>query len=226
MPNWATNDVEVYGDKETLEKILADAKQGTWKRYLFESWNKETGQYDKWVEHDNLFSFQSLVPMPENLETGYVVESNSEINNEQFNASMRGDLDFPYDNAYHWHLAHWGTKWDLDQESLTLVPIHPHNNEFRFAVGFSTAWSPACQFWNTLSAKYGVRVVNNYYEEGVGFIGTYEVSNGDILNDTCLNISPAMYRKAGAKLSKSGEVDWENSDVNLSVLFPIVEGEK
>jgi hypothetical protein len=224
MPNWATNNVEVYGDKETLEKILADAKQGTFPRYDYSSWNKETGQYDKWTDHPVVFSFQALVPMPDGLASGKTYKAGQDHSDKdnEFAHAMRGDLDYPYTNAYDWHLAHWGTKWDIDQDSLTLNAIQPHKNEFRFTLGFSTAWSPACQFWHTLSGKYGVRVVNHYYEEGINFIGTYEVSNGEILNDTCVDISPAMYRKAGAELDSKGDVDWENSDVDLSVLFPIV----
>ncbi len=219
MPNWATNDVEVYGDKETLELILATAKEGTYKNYY--NWNKEKLAYDSFTEHPNLFSFQSLVPMPDVMlepKTGGTPESN-----ESFAHAIKGDLDYPYDNAYDWHLAHWGTKWDLDQESLFVGEIEPSGDEFVFKVGFSTAWSPACQFWHTLSEKYGVRVVNHYYEEGMNFIGTFEVDKGDILNDSCVEITSEMYVKAGGVLDKDGNLDWDKTDgYDLSVVFPIV----
>lgn len=224
MPNWATNDVEVYGDKETLEKILADAKQGTHKIYNYGSWNSSKGEYEKWTEHPNVFSFQALVPMPDGLASGktYKAGDDHSEKDNSFAHAIAGDLNYQYDNAYDWHLAHWGTKWDIDQESLTLNAIEPFGDEFRFTLGFSTAWSPACQFWTTLSEKYGVRVVNHYYEGGVNFIGTYEVDSGEILNDTCVDISPEMYLKAGAVLDKDGEIDWDESDIDLSTLFPIV----
>lgn len=215
MPNWATNDVDVYGDKETLDKIVADAKQGTYKNYY--NWNKDKGEYESFTEHQNLFSFQSLVPMPEGLASAKRIK---ESDNREFAAAMRGDLDYQYTNAYDWHLAHWGTKWDLDQESITIRPVRKSGDEFVLSLGFATAWSPACQFWHTLSEKYGVRVVNNYYEEGMNFIGTFEVDKGEILNDTCVDISKKMWKKAGATFDKDGEIDFDN-DIDLSLNFPI-----
>jgi hypothetical protein len=217
MPNWATNDVEVYGDEKTLKKILADAKEGTYKNYF--DWNREKAEYESFTTHKNLFSFQSLVPMPD-LPSGKTIKAGEK--DEGFAHAMRGDLDYPYDNAYDWHLAHWGTKWDLDQESITINEIEKSGEEFRFTLGFSTAWSPACQFWATLSAKYGVRVVNHYYEEGMDFIGTFEVDNGEVLNDTCVEISKAMWKKAGAVFRKNGEMIWGEGEIDLSVNFPVV----
>ena len=222
MPNWATNNVEVYGDRATLERILEDASKGNYENYDYSSWNKETGKYDKSTTHPNRFSFESLVPMAVELVGFNSKTYNTDKSRESFTNAMAGNLDYDYDNWYDWRLAHWGTKWDLDQESLTLNPIELSGKEYRFTLGFSTAWSPACQFWTTLSEKYGVRVVNHYYEGGVNFIGTYEVDSGEILNDTCVDISPEMYRKAGAVLDKDGEIDWDESDIDLSTLFPIV----
>lgn len=222
MPNWATNDVEVYGDEKTLKKILADAKKGTYKNYF--DWNSEKVEYESFTTHANLFSFQSLVPMPEGLASAktYKAGQDHSDSDKSFAHAMRGDLDYPYDNAYDWHLAHWGTKWDLDQESITINEIQKYGEEFRFTLGFSTAWSPACQFWATLSKKYGVRVVNHYYEEGCDFIGTFEVDNGEVLNDTCVEISKAMWKKAGAVFRKNGEMIWGEGEIDLSVNFPVV----
>ena len=216
MPNWATNDVEVYGDKATLEKILADAKEGTFKRYY--DWNREKVQYDSFTEHPNLFSFDSLVPTPDFMPSSKTIKEGDSGTAH----AIAGDLDYEYDNAYDWHIAHWGTKWDLDQDSITLNEIEKFGDEFRFTLGFATAWSPACQFWATLSAKYGVRVVNHYYEEGCDFIGTFEVDNGEVLNDTCLEISDEMWKKAGAVFNKKGEMLWGEGEIDLSVNFPIV----
>jgi hypothetical protein len=147
---------------------------------------------------------------------------NSETgSSEQTAHSLNGDLDYPYTNAYDWHLAHWGTKWDIDQDSLTLNPISEKNGHHYFSLGFSTAWSPACQFWNYVSEKYGVYVINNYYEEGMNYIGTYEVNNGVVVNDTCVEITKEMWKKAGAEFDKDGNVDFGVAEIHLSENFPI-----
>lgn len=214
MPNWATNDVEVYGNKDTLEKLLADAKEGTFKRYF--DWNRDKGEYDSFTEHENLFSFDSLVPTPK-----FAGNKQREANGEQLANALNGNLDFEYDNPYDWHLAHWGTKWDLDQDSLTLNAISEKDGHHYFTIGFITAWSPACQFWQTISEKYGVYVINNYYEEGMNYIGTYEVSNGVEVNNTCVEISKEMWKKAGATFDKKGEIEWGEGEIILSNNFPI-----
>ena len=221
MPNWATNSVEVYGNKETLEKILSDGRQGTHKTYS--DWNKETREYDSFTEHPNTFSFQSLVPAPSDIPFSKVYKAGEDNKDhaKSFANAMAGNLDFPYDNLYDWHLAHWGTKWDVGQDEVYLGEVEQSGDEFVFKLGFNTAWSPACQFWNTLSEKYGVRVVNNYYEEGMDFIGTFEVDKGEILNDSCVAISKQMWKKAGAVFRKNGEMIWGETETDLSVNFPI-----
>jgi hypothetical protein len=220
MPNWATNNVEVYGNKETLEKILSDGRQGTHKTYS--NWNREKGEYDSFTEHPNTFSFQSLVPAPDLVFSKvYKAGEDNKDHAESFANAMAGNLTYAYDNLYDWHLAHWGTKWDIGQDEVYLGEVEQSGDEFVFKIGFNTAWSPACQFWNTLSEKYGVRVVNNYYEEGMDFIGTFEVDKGEILNDSCVSISNEMWKIAGAEFDENGEVLWGEGEVDLSLNFPI-----
>lgn len=228
MPNWATNDVEVFGTKDALEKLMADATKGTFQRFDYSSWNKETKEYEKFEVLPNRFSFDAVVPTPANLKSGktFVAGGDNSEANESFANAIKGDLDYDYDNAYDWHLAHWGTKWDIDQDTLGVTEItQGSDGTYHFGLGFNTAWSPACQFWTTVSEKYGVRVVNHYYEEGMNFIGTFEVDCGEVLNDACLNISKKMYEIAGAVFDEEGEVDFSESDIDLSVLFPITIGD-
>jgi hypothetical protein len=63
--------------------------------------------------------------------------------------------------------------------------------------------------------------VNNYYEEGMDFIGTFEVDKGEILNDSCVSISKEMWKIAGAEFDEKGEVLWGESETDLSLNFPI-----
>ena len=52
------------------------------------------------------------------------------------------------------------------------------------------------------------------------FIGEAFYKDG-YCNDNSQDLTTEMYVKAGAVLDKDGEVDWDNSDVNLFSVFPL-----
>lgn len=145
------------------------------------------------------FMMNDFIPMPEDLR----------------------DTTAPQDspNWYDWANSNWGTKWDLDEETTVYV------GEKSIGLGFSTAWSPNCDFWVAFSEKYPtVKISHKYYEEGVGFIGEAYYENG-MFDDNCQDITSSMWERAGAVLDENGDVDWDLSDVNLFEAFPLGKGE-
>ena len=75
---------------------------------------------------------------------------------------------------YDWRVSNWGTKWDLDEESV----FHEHANN-RYSFLFNTAWSPPCAVITTLSKKFpNDEFVLRYLEFGCCFGGTAYISNG------------------------------------------------
>jgi hypothetical protein len=190
MPNWCDNTVEVVGDKEVLETILEKAK-----------------------DENQPFSFQKLVPQPEELNDTKHFGSKTSEKEGEFENALLGNREFAYTDWYNWRLGNWGTKWDLDFDTTQVSKIVPTTDgkQFKFEIGYSTAWAPALQFWQTLSEQYPIRVKNLYAEEGIGFLGRAFIENGE-MDDECLDITPEIYKSLGVPIAEDGCVDWDNAD--------------
>lgn len=185
MPNWCDLDVKIYGSKETLEKILEQGSEGTFK--TGSDWNKEIMNYEKFEEKPNTFSFDNLVPTPKDLLDG--------------------------EGWYEWRVSNWGTKWDLAQDELSITEIvESENGNYCFGIGASTAWGPALELFTKVSKDYGVKVVYQYAEEGMCFFGRAIIENGIIVSDSYREITSQDYKNAGAILDEDGNVDWDKTD--------------
>lgn len=102
------------------------------------------------------FTFNSLVPVPkEVLDAGY------------------------NDSGYHWQINNWGTKWDVNDESMI---IEQSENEIKYV--FSTAWSPPLQWVKKASKVYPDLTFELAYAElGNFFAGKLVVQGGNILEE-------------------------------------------
>lgn len=191
MPNWCQNEVEITGDEATIKQV-ADIIN---------------------ANPDGLFQMNDFVPMPERLE-----ETTSPDGSDNFMEALNSNREIEYTNWYDWRLAHWGTKWDLDENTQ-------HNiSDTEISLGFDTAWSPNCDFWELFSQRYpSLSIEHKYIEDGMSFIGESNYKAGEIDNYHS-QITDEMYIKAGAILGEDGEIDWDNEDnqsLNLWDVFPL-----
>ena len=95
------------------------------------------------------------------------------------------------EDGYYWQIKNWGTKWSpeivIDEKELIRLK-NEKNNETSLMLYFDTAWSPPNRFFENVSPKYPELVfVNDYEEPGCAFKGTFEIQNGEIINDDCYN---------------------------------------
>jgi predicted RNA-binding protein len=142
------------------------------------------------------FIMNDFVPMPKELE------------------GTNAPQDKP--NWYDWNISNWGTKWDICDGRMS---VHP--SKAGFSLGYETAWSPNCEFWTKFSELYPTVSIRHYYvEEGMQFIGETDYENG-FADDCCVDISDEMYSKAGAVFDSEGYIDWDKSEVDLFVVFPL-----
>jgi hypothetical protein len=165
MPNWCSNKFSVTGEPEKLAIFLQA------------------------LGEDRMFSFQKLVPMPEELKDiatgGCKIDGVAHTEwletpdgpkalTEEFRKEMvekHGHLDW-----YHWSIANWGTKWDVGND----IELHGDPKYGELYCHFDTAWGPPIEFLNTLSIRYPELTFSLYYAEGgVGFWGSYTVTNGE-----------------------------------------------
>lgn len=213
MPNWCNNETEVLGSVEDITEILRLAQTT---QYELDAVDGELKVFE------TPFSLNGLVPMPSHLLN---TKTTLGKNDGEFAKAIAGDKTYEYSDWYHWRLANWGTKWDLNPDSMCLSPMIVNDDNASFTISYDTAWSPICDFWLKVSEMFpNVRIDNRYFEEGCNFIGQAIFEGGEALADECGEITAEDYVKAGATLNNEGVVDWdEDQDYDLWSLFPLVE---
>jgi hypothetical protein len=214
MPNWCNNETEVLGSEADITEILRLARTT---QYELDEVDGELKVFE------TPFSLNGLVPMPSHLLN--TKASPSLQKDGEFAQAIAGNRDYEYTDWYGWRLAHWGTKWDLNPDSMFLSPMIVNDDNASFSISYDTAWSPICDFWLKVSEMFpNVRIDNRYFEEGCNFIGQAIFEGGEVLADECGEITSEDYVKAGATLNNEGLVDWdEDQDYDLWSLFPLVE---
>lgn len=129
MPNWVRNIVSVQNEKAIQETL-----------------SKENGR--------DLFDFQKIIPMPEELDESsdrYI--ENLSIEEKLLLLKKTGGID----NWYDWRVKNWDTKWNA-AETVVL------SNK---KVMFDTAWSAPFNIFKELSEKYHTKVKVRYADEGI-----------------------------------------------------------
>lgn len=169
MPNWCSNFITFHGPADAL-KALADH-----------------------VRSDvSGFDFNSIVPMPEvlaEIRTGSTTIDGvqfrcwREVEDGQGGKKSVGltpeevralDAQHGAHDWYEWSCKNWGTKWNVDQVSLS-----PANDGASLQCGFETAWSPPTPVVETLASRFPqVTIIHCYAEEGVGFGAVVRYANG------------------------------------------------
>jgi hypothetical protein len=79
------------------------------------------------------------------------------------------------ENWYDWHIANWGTKWDVGGDSYGDPSITEDGRSM--SVNFDSAWSPPTQWYENMQAL-GFDITAMYYEPGMCFAGKYD-EHGD-----------------------------------------------
>lgn len=84
-------------------------------------------------------------------------------------------------NWYDWHIAHWGTKWDVE------ATLHNQSSD-KVEISFSSAWSPPTEWVNNVADRYPDLTFTLLYEEsGMCFAGRYVQQGNCILEDYFVN---------------------------------------
>jgi hypothetical protein len=155
MPNWCTNELNLYGPKEDVESFMKKVVQEEGKICLFES------TYPTPVELMGEATFKKVDELtPEDL-----------VLIEEYGAS----------DWYHWRINKWGTKWESEDTYLLFERDIEGKEEFKeIAYRFDTAWGPAIDWQKKVSEDYPNIIFHLWYEEtGMGFAGTLTNFGGE-----------------------------------------------
>ena len=141
MPNWVTNEItfnfDMSHDKDRFMKLV--------------------------TSDDNLFDFDKIVPMPDNIFRGNLGTDERE---------KYGSL-----NWYDWSCENWGTKWNSRNATVDW------EDEDGVGFIFDTAWSAPTPIANTLKAMFkGIKFRWFYRDEGDMFCGYLDDDIGGFEN--------------------------------------------
>lgn len=69
------------------------------------------------------------------------------------------------DRWYHWNIANWGVKWDIDKQEVD-------DEDGWFQLEFETPWGPPNEIFEALREKFPDVSISWFYDEpGMGFAG-------------------------------------------------------
>ena len=171
MPNWCENILTVEGGENVVQRFKKFAKP-------------QEGMTDTEL------SLDSLYPVPDEIKNtvsggnvidGVYVKVWREVNGkpvaiptDELNAMQK---KYGATNWYHWCIAHWGTKWDV-QAKLEDAP------DF-LVYRFETAWSPPVKWLEKVARDFPyLRFTLIYDEPGMGFAGTAIANQAKLIVDT------------------------------------------
>ena len=169
MPNWCKNIITIKGNNKDIE----DFKDALWAKPAV-----YRGEEDNPIEYSKepcRWTMNGIVPVPDEiLEKGYY---NNDIKFEDSMKMLHGKME-PCD-GYHWQIANWGTKWDLDS-SQTYI----EDGKGELCITTYTAWNPIAQFIEKASAVYPeLEFTIKYEETGNQLLGHFIFKNGKMLEE-------------------------------------------
>lgn len=188
MPNWCGNMMIVRSSEPKRLEEFDNAFKGKGTKWGVASWQLDgktpeevaeiKAKYEKdYEELEPTYSFDALYPVPQEvIDVGF-------SGNRQ-GVSLERSLEALRDkekwiDGYTWCVSHWGTKWDIDGET---VGVGKDDNEYTYH--FSTAWSPpegwlakVAKDWTDLSFEL------RYEEGGNCFAGYLLFEDGELVED-------------------------------------------
>lgn len=189
MPNWCDNVVTITGDKEKIAEIL-----------------KIIGEREASRKFDVPGFLGYCVPEPD-YSTTPVARTYPEIDAKHANSeeekekAIKNEPTIREDSWWDWRVQNWGTKWEVDDISIS------QSSDTCINLSFVSAWSPPIDALDKLLEQDGIeQIVAHYYEPGMSFAGAYYSGENKEID-----------------LSALTEEDFENNDfvIELDEIFGI-----
>ena len=138
MPNWCSNEVEIYGEKEDIAKFVEECFTD--------------------FKGTPVLDFAKVMPEP---------DYDQPQKDGTHNNGVQKELHDVMPDWWNWRNNNWGTKWNLvpDPEgNLTGYEVVGQDDGF-IQLEFETAWSPPNGIYNEIWAKYPDLTVSWFYRE-------------------------------------------------------------
>jgi hypothetical protein len=144
MPNWCNNGITLsHEDPEMIQRAAKALQEGTF--------------------------LNEFIPVPECLKivSGRVGIDGSpeQLALEQ---SQQDNLNnHNYKDWYDFCVNEWGTKWDVQSDSVAI------ENDNTVSASFDSAWAPPVRAYEQMT-EMGFEIIAYYYEPGMGFVGKWD----------------------------------------------------
>ena len=133
MPQYVYNILEVYGPESDVREFIS-----------------------KSAREEAIFSFEALLPVPEELKQGPA----SEIND--------------------WKSENWGTEYDPYNDDSKPWEIY----EDKALIPFISCWNPPTVFLENVSTLFPtLTFFNQFADEGINFVGTETFRDGELIEE-------------------------------------------
>ena len=201
MPNWCSNNVSIYGDKDqVIAFVLAAKTDGSDLSFanLFPCpqslrdapAGSDEIYYD--IVHGDLSKLAGYAWIPDEIKTdrdalmsfltnrsGIAIEKGREIAD-----LIKNNLEtYGFSNWYNWCCANWGVKWDIGGTG------DRHGDEHA-SYYFDSAWSPPIEAFVKISQDFpGLSFDLEYFEPGMAFCGRVTIENGSVVDEISHNFS-------------------------------------
>jgi len=145
MPNWCSNEVEIYGEEKDIEKFVEECFTD--------------------FKGTQVLDFAKVMPEPD-----YDKPKKDGTHNDGVQTEFKWEMP----DWWNWRNDNWGTKWNLvpnHDGDLTKYDVLQHGEDY-IQLEFDTAWSPPNGIYNELVDKYPDLSINWFYrEDGVQMAG-------------------------------------------------------
>ena len=182
MPNWTNNYVIVSAKTEAeLNEFLDFCEQPHTSQHI----NWKTNERE--IDENAKGVFWNFVT-PTDLEAywgGETVKPTPEGQNvmEHIMEEMATGMDW-----YHWNVRNWGTKWDILLNREDIVIDQRNDGHYYFNWYFETAWSPAVEAYEAMSARFpNLDFDFEITEEANFFAGKLHYAGGVLVSDEFVN---------------------------------------
>lgn len=170
MPNWCSNNLYVYGEKEDMMKFLYVISRKLDKQNNVIEANEVVLKDYKHGDVE-VTLLENLYPTPQDLLIGDapVVHNDTQKSNIE---------KYGFPDWYQWRIEKWGTKWG--ESDLYFNSPFVSGNHIEIDFDFQTAWSPPIEAFDKISKDYPNILFCLYYlEEGMAFCGRNVWINGE-----------------------------------------------
>ena len=145
MPNWCSNGVTItHSDPAKIAALAEAMKEG------------------RFLDH--------IKPVPLCLKETVAGRVGAEGSPEQLalEQSQQDNLNnHNYKDWYDFCVNEWGTKWDVQSDSVAI------ENDNTVSASFDSAWAPPVRAYEQMT-EMGFEIIAYYYEPGMGFVGKWD----------------------------------------------------